>query len=94
MCTPSYRVTGMPQTDRYLDHVGPVLIAGDGCDAVIAAIRQANSDVVLVDRGAYVRVLCPGRCMVSARAVAEHLGRSFRLPGDLEAVMCAMKGTF
>jgi toluene monooxygenase system protein D len=74
------------------DHVGPVLQAGTIGSAVVAAIRDLNQDVLVMDRGAYLRVLVPGRCIVTREAIEEHLGRSFRFPGELEMIMSAFKG--
>jgi hypothetical protein len=76
------------------DYVGPVLQAGVVAEAVIAAIRQLNSTVVVLDRGAYQRVLVPGRCVITRVAVEAHLGRPLRFPGDLEKIMPAFQGSF
>jgi hypothetical protein len=62
-------------------------------NAIIAAIKDLNHDVMLVDRGAYVRVLVPRCCVVTRSAIEEHLGRAFRFPGELETVMSAFKGS-
>jgi hypothetical protein len=75
------------------DRVGPVLQAGTLGNAVVAAIRDLNQDVLVMDRGAYLRVLVPGRCSVTRKAIEEHLGRSCRFPGELETIMSAFKGT-
>ena len=75
------------------DHVGPVLQAGPVANAIIAAIEELNQDVVVMDRGAYVRVLVPRCCVVTRSAIEKHLGRSFRFPGELETVMSAFKGS-
>jgi len=72
--------------------VGPVLEANDVSRAIITAIREANADVSVLDRGAYLRVVVPGRCVVSREAIERALGRPFRLPGDLEMVMPSFKG--
>lgn len=72
--------------------VGPVLVEGVETDAVIAAIRELNADVTVVDRGAYVRVEVPDRCVVTRAAIERGLGRSFVLPGDLERIMPSFKG--
>lgn len=72
--------------------VGPVLEASDVGRAIVAAIRRENDDVVVEDRGAYLRVGVPGRCRVSGKAVAHELGRPFRLPGDLEQAMPSFSG--
>jgi hypothetical protein len=74
------------------DGVGPVLEASDGGRAVVEAIREGNAGVVVLDRGAYLRVLVPNRCIVRRDAIERVLGRSFALPGDLELVMPAFQG--
>ena len=60
------------------DRVGPVLQAGTVANAIIAAIKDLNQDVMVVDRGAYVRVLVPQCCVVTRSAIEKHLGRPFR----------------
>lgn len=72
--------------------VGPVLESGEIAAAVIAAIRAHNRDVEVSDRGAYLRVAVPRRCVLDREAVERMLGRPFRLPGDLELVMPAFSG--
>jgi nitrite reductase/ring-hydroxylating ferredoxin subunit len=76
------------------DDVGPVLQAGPVGRAVVEAIRALNADARVVDRGAYLRVLCRDRCVVTRAAVEERTGAPFRLPGDLELVMSSFKGRF
>ena len=76
------------------DCVGPVLQSGVEADAVIAAIRTLNPQVRLLDRGAYVRVLVPHRCVVTREAIEARVCRPFRLPRDLEAIMSSFKGRF
>ena len=75
------------------DSVGPVLQSGPVANAIIAAIKDLNQDVIVVDRGAYVRVLVPRCCIVTRSAIEKHLGRPFRFPGELETVMSAFKGS-
>lgn len=75
------------------DRVGPVLQSGMVADAIIAAIKELNEDVMVVDRGAYVRVLVPQSCVVTRSAIEKHLGRPFRFPGELETVLSAFKGS-
>jgi hypothetical protein len=84
----------MRTTAGRLGRVGPVLEAGAIADAVVAAIRGMNGDVVVEDRGSYVRVLSPDRCVVTRQAIEAALGRPFRLPADLECVMPSFKGVF
>ncbi len=74
------------------DGVGPVLIVGERAAAVIAAIRELNRDVEVVDRGAYVRVTAPAPCIVTRVAIERALGLPFELPGDLEQVMPSFQG--
>ncbi|MGH2900492.1 MAG: MmoB/DmpM family protein [Solirubrobacteraceae bacterium] len=75
------------------DRVGPVLEAdGDLVEAIVSAIRDNHPDAAVIDRGGYLRVLVPGRCVVQRAAVERALGRPFRLPGDLELVMPSFKG--
>lgn len=80
-----------PAGDLY-DRVGPVLQTGAIGAAIVAAIRDLNTDVIVVDRGAYLRVMVPRRCLVTRAAIEKHLGRPFRFPGELETVMSAFKG--
>jgi hypothetical protein len=81
------------QAPEIYDRVGPVLQSGPVANAIIAAIQDLNQDVIVVDRGAYVRVLVPRCCVVTCSAIEKHLGRSFRFPGELETVMSAFKGS-
>ncbi len=81
------------ETPEIYDRVGPVLQSGTVANAIIAAIKDLNQDVMVVDRGAYVRVLVPRCCVVTRAAIERHLGRSFRFPGELETVMSAFKGS-
>ena len=83
----------MTEVSGIYDRVGPVLQAGPVANAIIAAIEELNQDVMVVDRGAYVRVLVPRCCLVTRMAIEKHLGRSFRFPGELETVMSAFKGS-
>ena len=74
------------------DLVGPVLEAGGAAAAVIAAIRELNPAAIIHDRGAYLRVAVPGRCVLRRDAVERLLGHPFRLPGDLERIMPSCQG--
>src|ERR1700693_184581 len=80
------------ETTNTYDHVGPVLQAGALTNAIVAAIRDLNSEVIVVDRGAYLRVLAPRTCMVTRISIEKHLGRPMRFPGELETVLSAFKG--
>ena len=73
--------------------VGPVLIAGERASAVLAAIRELNDGVEVVDRGAYLRVTAPAPCVVTRAALERQLGLPFELPGDLEQLMPSFTGS-
>jgi toluene monooxygenase system protein D len=71
---------------------GPVLLPSEVGLAVLSAIRAENAGVEVQDRGAYLRVAAPSRCVARRRAIELALGRPFQLPGDLEQVMPSFKG--
>jgi toluene monooxygenase system protein D len=75
-----------------LSAVGPVLLPSDLGLAVLAAIQANNVDVQVQDRGAYVRVLAGSRCVVTRSGIEAALGRSVKLPSDLELCMTSFKG--
>jgi hypothetical protein len=77
---------------RPADGVGPVLEPSDVGLAVVAAIQAQNQDVRVLDRGSYLRVLTPQRCVVTRDAIEAALGRPILLPADLELVMTSFKG--
>lgn len=72
--------------------VGPVLEAGAAAAAVLAAIRALNAEVAVEDRGSYLRVGVRDRCVVTRAAIEAQLGKAFRLPVDLEAIMPSFVG--
>jgi hypothetical protein len=74
--------------------VGPVLEAGEAARAIVAAIRELDPSVEVIDRGAYLRVQAAARCRVTRAAIERALGRPFQLPRDLEAVMPSFAGRF
>jgi hypothetical protein len=74
--------------------VGPVLMAGPVTTAIVAVIRDKHPDVQVTDRGSYLRVLVPGRCVIGRAHVEAVLRRPFHLPGDLERVMTSFRGRF
>lgn len=72
--------------------VGPVLESSELGLAVAAAIQSLNLAAQVHDRGAYLRVLSPGRCVVTRQAIELQLGRPVVLPADLELAMPSFKG--
>jgi toluene monooxygenase system protein D len=73
--------------------VGPVLLPSEVGLAVLSAIQATNLEVLVQDRGAYLRVLAEGRCVVTRQGIEAALGRPVRLPSDLELCMPSFKGT-
>src|ERR1700720_1858006 len=83
----------MPEeTTKTCDHGGPVLQAGVLTNAIVAAIRDLNSEVIVVDRGAYLRERAARTCTAPPAGIEKPLGRPMRFPGELETVMSAFKG--
>ncbi len=80
-----------PDPSRY-DWVGPVLQSGPLARAVMAAIHELQPEAEFIDRGSYVRVLVPKRCLVTRQLVEKYAGTELRFPSDLEAVMASFKG--
>ena len=72
--------------------VGPILEANDLGRAIAEAILRANPGAAVVDRGAYLRVTCPGVCVLERKALEAIVGRELSLPGDLERVMPSFAG--
>ncbi len=77
---------------RPAETVGPVLQAGETARALVQAIQAANQQSEIIDRGGYVRILVPGKCVLNRVDVERILGRQFLLPGDLEIIMPSFKG--
>jgi toluene monooxygenase system protein D len=75
--------------------VGPVIrgVDHDMADALIEAIERDNpkAAVRVEDRGGYVRIGCPGRCVVTRRSLEEALGEPFRL-SELEPSLASFAG--
>ncbi len=69
-----------------------MLQPGPIAEAVVAAICELNDDVQVVDRGSYLRVLVPMRCVLTRAAIEQRIHRHFQLPGELESIMSSFKG--
>ena len=63
--------------------VGPVLLAGPFARAAVVAITEENEGAVVQDEGAYLRVMSPGRCVLTRARVEDALGAPVQFPGDL-----------
>lgn len=61
--------------------VGPIVRDLDMADALIAVIEADNpgAEVMIDDRGGYVRIHTPKRCRITRRTLEEVLGRSINL---------------
>jgi nitrite reductase/ring-hydroxylating ferredoxin subunit len=86
---PPESARGVDEPDR---RVGPVLHATPFAHVVAAVIEDENDDVVVLDEGAYLRVLAPGTCRLSRAALEVATGPAIRFPGDLEVVMSSFTG--
>jgi toluene monooxygenase system protein D len=75
-----------------VDGVGPVLLAHAARSALVEAILRLNPGAEVRERGSYVRVLVPRRCVVTRAAVEDILGHPFDLRAELEAMMPSFKG--
>ena len=75
------------------DFVGPVVRSGPLAEAVIDAVADDNpdSDILVVDRGDYVRIHTARTCRLTRASLQRHLGASFELAA-LEIEMPSFKG--
>ena len=72
--------------------VGPVLQSTPFAREIAAAIMEDNDDVIVNDRGGYLRVLAPRICRLSRATVEAATGSPVRFPGDLEVIMSSFVG--
>ena len=75
------------------NRVGPIFRPGELADAAIEALREDNpdKDVLIEDRGAYVRVSVDGECILRRETVVRHLGRECRMQ-EVETVLGSFAG--
>lgn len=75
------------------DPVGPVLRMGDEVEQVIAAIEDDNpdTDIEVIDRGAYVRVQGEGEITVTQETLRRYLGPDYEIR-SFETIMAAFSG--
>lgn len=61
--------------------VGPILRAGEVADAAIDAIADDNpgKQVIVVDRGDYMRINTLHECRLTRASLEKHLGREYSL---------------
>jgi len=73
--------------------VGIELMAGEECDAIVAAILEDVPDASVVLLPGLVQLDVPHRLVIRASAVEEHLGREWDTR-DLNQVVAAYRGYF
>ena len=73
--------------------VGPILRMGDEVEQVIAAIEDDNpdTDIEVIDRGAYVRVQGEDRITVTEQTLRRYLGADYEIR-SFGAIMSAFNG--
>jgi toluene monooxygenase system protein D len=72
--------------------VGPVLHATPFARAVVSVIEEENTQVLVHDEGAYLRVLVPLVCRLSRAGLEAATGGVVRFPGELEVVLSSFTG--
>jgi toluene monooxygenase system protein D len=75
-----------------LTGVGPVLQATPFARTIVAAIEEENTDIVVRDEGAYLRVVAPRVCRLSRAAVEAATGAPVSFPADLEMILSSFAG--
>ena len=73
--------------------VGPVLRMGDEVEQIIAAIEDDNpdTDIEVIDRGAYVRVQAEDQMTVTEQTLRRYLGADYEIR-SFEGIMSAFSG--
>ncbi|NUP06579.1 MAG: monooxygenase [Polyangiaceae bacterium] len=72
--------------------VGPILVDGAIARAIACAIESESDEVVVVDRGGYLRVSSRSPCSASRISIEDRLGAPFCMRRDLEPVMPSYSG--
>ena len=85
-------IPDFPNAEDVGDGVGPVLTGHPRAQAVLEAIRRLNPSVEIHNRGSYIRVLAPRRCLVTRSAVEDILRQPFDFRAELEIMMPSFKG--
>lgn len=67
--------------DARNNFVGPVIRAGDFADVVARSIEDDNlgKEVLIVDRGDYIRIHTAQLCRLTRKALERHLGHPYEL---------------
>lgn len=75
------------------NRVGPVLTGGPVAKAVAEAVEIDNPDkeILIEDRGAYVRIECDGEMIIRQESISDVLGRDFEIQ-ELEIYLGSFSG--
>ena len=73
--------------------VGIEMMAGEECDAIVAAVTEGVPDASVVTMPGLVLLDVPDRMVIHASLVSEHLGRDWDTR-DLNQVVSAYRGYF
>jgi toluene monooxygenase system protein D len=79
---------------RHSEYVGPILRGGGDWAEVIAEAARADNpgrEVRVDDRGGYVRIHCPGECLLRQETVRRILGQPFQMR-ELEVNLSSFAG--
>jgi toluene monooxygenase system protein D len=73
--------------------VGPIFRPGELADAAIEALHSDNpgKEIIVDDRGGYIRISVDGECVLRRETVAEFLGRPCRMQ-EVETVLGSFAG--
>jgi toluene monooxygenase system protein D len=75
------------------EYVGPILRPGEWVEVIVEAAQIDNPgrEVRVDDRGGYIRVHCPGECLLRESTVRAILGQPFRMR-ELEVNLSSFAG--
>lgn len=82
----------MREEEKKSFDVGPVLSSGPWLLGMIAAFKESNFDIKVINRGSYCRVLAPSRLLLTREAFAKHLQDETSWPDFLHLVMPSFAG--
>lgn len=71
--------------------VGIEMMAGEECDAVVAAVREKVPDASVVTMPGMIQLDVPDRMVIHATAVTDYLGRDWDTR-DLNQIVSAYRG--
>lgn len=72
--------------------VGPVLNSGPWLNGMIAAFKESNLDLRIINRGSYCRILAPTRLLLTREAFLKNLQGETNWPDFLNLIMSSFTG--